>query len=169
MNDLQRWLAASAGDMPEPGTAGALTDWFELGELHLPGPTVDVVDRWFQYEQVRLPVTAGRHVATGRGIAFGDHRRVAGVRLARGPVAARGDAVGEVGIDSWGVAVFDMAAWTEGVLAADVERFVKSLFGTYVDGAEVVTWSHVGRTTQALVAFTGWGSGGYPVRPCLDA
>jgi hypothetical protein len=75
----------------------------------------------------------------------------------------RGRRLGDVPIDSWGVAIADLDDWFRGLDEKTIVDFLERVFGTYVDGCEVVKWSIAGRPTQLALAFTGLGDGLYPV------
>jgi hypothetical protein len=167
VNDFQRWLSPSVGDYPSPGVVGTLSDWFELGAISVVGPTIDVADRWQNFG-LTLPIEGGDYRVGARGIDYGGHRRTAAVRLLRRPGGRRGRIMGEVDVDSWGLSIGEIESWQAGIEPTEIEAFGRSLFGTYVDGCELVTWSLAGRSTSAVVAFTGLGSGGYPVFEWAD-
>src|SRR4029078_13160530 len=95
---------------------------------------------------------------------FGDHRRVGGVRFHLAQATPqRAEQLGEINVDSWGVAIADCKSWEQGIDHERLVDFGETLVGTYADGCEVVQWTIQGRTAPLLIAFTGLGRGGYPV------
>ena len=172
---IGQWLARGLDAMPPAGTVGVVSDWFDVGEVDLPAGRVTVADLWHcwphdGYFSVSTDVPPGRHVVAARGIAFGEHHRVAALRvtLVGSTPRARGVTVGQVNVDSWGVVIGDVETWQAGVTEDDVARLNQSHFGKYAIGCEMATWTLAGRTATFATSFTGLGDGGYPVFDLRD-
>jgi hypothetical protein len=166
---FKKWLKASRGRFPKKGVPGVESRWFPIGTLKHEGKSLAVADLWGLAREdgvnVRLP--PGRYAVHAKGMAFGPHRRVSRVRVAarpqKGQELSRGRKLGNVPIDSWGVAIADLDRWFKGLDEKTIVSFVEGVFGKYVDGCEIVKWSIADRPTQLALAFTGLGDGMYPV------
>ena len=166
------WLDQSKGQTPKEGVAGVETDWFGVGTVKLTGSKVAVTDLWMLWvdeDTVTMKLPAGTYAVRAKGIEFGRHRRVARVSLAAAGVEAKsGRELGEVSVDSWGIAIGEIEAWHKGLSDEQVGEFNESLTGVYADGCEIVQWEIAGRKATLVIAFTGLGDGGYPVRALVS-
>jgi hypothetical protein len=166
------WLGQSKGDFPKEGVAGVETDWFDVGTVTLTGSKVAVTDLWMLWvdeDTVTAKLPTGKYAVRAKGIEFGRHRRVARVSLApAGIETKRGRELGEVAVDSWGVAIGEIEAWHRGLANEQIGDFNESRTGVYADGCEIVRWEIAGRKATLVIAFTGLGDGGYPVRALVS-
>jgi hypothetical protein len=162
------WLKGSKGEMPKAGVPGVQTDWFDVGAIEFGGSNVAVVDLWMLWvdeDTVAVKLPAGRYAVRAKGIAFGAHRRVASVRVsAEGVDVAVGKELGEIGVDSWGIAIGEVEAWHQGLDDEQVGAFNEAHVGVYANGCEIVEWEIGGKRACLVIAFTGMGDGLYPVR-----
>jgi hypothetical protein len=170
---FDQWIAQSKGDMPDVAAKAVLSEWFDIGVVRFDGKVIHVADRWYQGgDEIAVAIKPGAYRVQARGAGFGQHRRVAGVRVFReGAQPAEGEALGEIGVDSWGILIGDFGSLYAGMSEDQVERFQeRQLAGTYAKSCEIVTFSPraKGPAIPFVAAFTGLGSGGYPVREVKD-
>ena len=174
MASFAQWLQQSVGEEVPQDVAGVLVDWQPAGEIAFDGSAVNVRDLWGvldDYCGTTLDLPAGTYAVEGQGVEYGGHRRVAAVRVRladRRPTAMR--EVGQVLIDSWGVAIGHIDVWHAALPADAAKEFEESnRIGIYVETGCDVSRLDAGTSTLPIArAFTGLGSGGYSVFALLD-
>jgi hypothetical protein len=170
MNEYNEYDIVTQQDFHNGLPEGEESDWIEFASVSILSGKLAVSDPMF-YRDLPPPPTfdveCGTYRAAVKLIQYPVERRVARLRVLIGEAAMLGPEVGEVGVDFAQVGIFDPI-----ILNAVSERMDtiqgEKVFGELI-AIEPYGVVHFGDDEAAimLVARSGFGDGGYPIRDLL--